>query len=1689
MAENLLDKTENISEIDIEDTLKKSYLDYSMSVIVGRALPDARDGLKPVHRRILYAMHNLNLTPKSPYKKSARIVGDCLVAGSLVSTKRGLVAIEDVEVGDEVFTQKGLKNVTELFYQPPQPLLKVTSEVNIFENSVTEGHKFKIFNEDLTYSFKESKKLTTDDYLIMQPSLMDMKDDYSKDETYALGMFMSDGNIDRDRDLNYLNFNNSEKNILEYIKEIFQVSNKIKKTKTTNTLTISSKKKSKTFLDKFDISYKYSYNIDINKTIMCFSNKSILSFLSGFIDGDGFIRKDGTNEIVITSVSLKFLKKLSILLFDRFGVVAQIIKAGSAGEKNTIEDREIVANHNSYNLTFTGSNAYFFKERLNLLNQKKKERLEDFKISNSPSLTSYLPYFGKKIFDIFSKKHLGAGWYKDEKGKKFRLGIKYPNSSKIRYAKELSDNIKIYSDSVQELNILDKLKKLDKNLYEHLKYIIDNKIRFVKIATVEKVADEITYDFTVEDVHEFFVNGTINLNCIGKYHPHGDNSVYDALVRLAQPFSMRAPIVDGQGNFGSVDGDNAAAMRYCVVGNSRIKTNNGLTKIEDLVKDTELSSENDLAIDVLSMGKKRNKTSKFFNSGIHEIYELQTKEGFKISGSSNHLVLTLTADKNQKPIYNWKTLKNITSEDKIIIDRSETIIDDREISQSEKNLAIIAGCLVSEGFISEDRLGFNNTDKKYFDDFIKAWEVEIGQGYYTAERKLKSGKTIYEFDLHLNHSKDREKILNSKIYQELVGLKSKDKKIPDFIFNFPKNAQKIFLQYLFEGDGSFSLLEKNTLTVQYSTISQKLAEDVQLLLLEFGIIGKIAKVKKRDERKVFLSNFRNIHKFYQNIGFIADKKENFEQLVKDELIRRKDKKASLTKDFIPYLSEYFRAKTNSSYLNRNNFDRYERIDKNLDKILTEIETLSLQNEFLDLVQNNYYFASVKNCQPTGKKDIVYSIKVESDCHSFIANGLINHNTEAKMSPIAVELLRDLDKDTVDFVPNYDDNETEPDVLPARVPNLLLNGSSGIAVGMATNIPPHRLEELINASLVLIDNQEAGVDELMEHVKGPDFPTGGIIFGKKGIYDAYTTGRGRIKVRSKIHIEKKGNKDIIVVDELPYQVNKARLIEQIDVLCKDKQLEGISVVRDESDRDGMRMVIELKRDAMSEIVLNNLYKSTNMQTTFGIMLLAVIDKEPKIFTLKQLLQIFLKHRKSVLIRRTLFELEKARGEAHKLEGQRIALENIDEIVKLIKSADDSKTAKEQLIEKYTLSEIQASTILEMRLQKLTGLERGKIEARLKELGVEIDRLDSILKSEELLNNLIKDELIEVRDRFGNARRTEIIEDYDEIDMEDLIPNEPMVVTITHRGYIKRVMLKQYDKQNRGGKGKTAVTTYDDDFIQNFFVSNTHDTLMIVTDMGQLFWLKVYRIPESGRTAKGKAIVNLIQLRDGEKIRAIIPTEDFSQSKSLVFFTKKGLVKRTNLSEFSNIRNNGVRAIILNDEDELVTAKIADENINFIFILTSLGQCIRFEIEKAREMGRSAKGVRGIKLKNEDDIVVDANVIGNENEEILTVSEKGIGKRTEVGEYRLTNRGGSGVIAMKLTNKTGKFVVGSVIVEESMDLMALTNSGKMIRVDMHSISKSKRNTSGVYIIKGDDVQSIARCPKEQSEPDTIEDEMKN
>ena len=673
-------------------------------------------------------------------------------------------------------------------------------------------------------------------------------------------------------------------------------------------------------------------------------------------------------------------------------------------------------------------------------------------------------------------------------------------------------------------------------------------------------------------------------------------------------------------------------------------------------------------------------------------------------------------------------------------------------------------------------------------------------------------------------------------------------------------------------------------------------------------------------------------------------------------------------------------------------------------------------------------------------------------------------TEARMSKISEYMLTDIEKNTVNFMPNYDDRLQEPTVLPARIPALLVNGSSGIAVGMATNIPPHNLTEVINGIIKIIDEDEVTNEDLMSVIKGPDFPTGGIILGIEGIKQAYTTGKGKITVRAEAEIEEMSNtKQIIIVSSLPYQVNKAKLIENMARLVREKRIEGISEIRDESDRiDRVRIVIELKRDANAQVVLNQLYKNTQMQDTFGIIMLALVNGEPKVLTLRQCLDYYIDHRKDVILRRTQFELDKALARAHILEGLKIALDNIDEVINIIRSSYDDP--KEKLMERFGLTDVQAQAILDMRLKTLSGLQREKIEEEYKALMELIAHLREILSSERLVFDIIKEELIQIRDKFGDERKTKIVAAEGEINVEDLIKEEQSVVALTHFGYIKRMPIDTYKSQRRGGKGIIGIATREEDFVKQIFTASTHDTILFFSNKGKLYRLRGYEIPEAGRTARGTAIVNLLSLDPGEKISAIIPIQNFAEGKYLLMATKNGLIKKTALNEYNSARKTGLQAITLKEEDELIAVRLTDGEDNVVLV-TKNGMCITFDEKDVRPMGRVSQGVIGIRIDEDDAVIGMESVIAGGQATLLAITENGFGKRTELDEYRVQNRGGKGVITYKITPKTG-CLVGIRIATEEDDVMLITDTGTIIRLKVKDVSVLGRSTQGVTLMRTND-----------------------
>lgn len=677
-------------------------------------------------------------------------------------------------------------------------------------------------------------------------------------------------------------------------------------------------------------------------------------------------------------------------------------------------------------------------------------------------------------------------------------------------------------------------------------------------------------------------------------------------------------------------------------------------------------------------------------------------------------------------------------------------------------------------------------------------------------------------------------------------------------------------------------------------------------------------------------------------------------------------------------------------------------------------------------------------------------------------------TEVKMTSLAMEMLRDINKETVDFVPNFDESLEEPSVLPSKFPNLIVNGSSGIAVGMATNMAPHNLRETIDGIILTIDEPDSTIDDISKIIKGPDFPTGADIMGKEGIQDAYRTGRGKIRLRAVAEIEETTrNRHRIIVSEIPYQVNKARLIEKIAELVREKRLEGISDLRDESDREGMRIVIELKRDANPNVVLNNLYKHTQMETTFGIINLALVNDEPKVLNLRELIDHYVDHQKEIITRRTKFDLNKAKDRAHILEGLLIALDNIDRIITIIRGSSDEKTAKISLMEEFELSDKQAQAILEMRLRRLTGLERGKLEEEYENLIKEINRLTEILASERLVLNIIKEELLEIKEKHGDLRKTRIMPSADEINIEDMIEEEDIVITLTHHGYIKRMPEGTYKPQRRGGKGIIALTTRDEDFVENLFITSTHDTILFFTNMGKVYRLKAYEIPEGGRQARGTAIINILNLIGGEKVNAVIPISEFDPEKNLMLATEQGIIKKLSLENLKNIRKNGIIAITLREDDELISVKLTDGSQEVIMV-THEGKAIRFDENDVREMGRSAMGVKAIDLSDSDTVVA-MELVENDSY-LLVISELGYGKKTKLDEYKTQNRSGKGLITYSIKDKTGA-VVSAKVVDDYDQIMMISNKGTIIRLNTSDVSTMGRSTQGVRLMKFEEDKVVA------------------
>jgi DNA gyrase subunit A len=1152
---------------------------------------------------------------------------------------------------------------------------------------------------------------------------------------------------------------------------------------------------------------------------------------------------------------------------------------------------------------------------------------------------------------------------------------------------------------------------------------------------------------------------------MGNYHPHGDSAIYDTLVRMAQDFSMRYELVDGQGNFGSIDDDPAAAMRYCVAGDTRVRMGSGTVRIDSLAPRAGANSDTSLDIEVLDRLGRPVHASVLFHSGEHPTLRLRTGEGYELTGTANHPVLCLV-DMVGVPLLMWKLLEEIRPGERVLIHRGGTTsAADQQLDERSRMLALLAGAFVSEGWFGDRRAGFNNVDRDFFDAVVEAYDLVVGGARYTTSRKIRSGSLCHELDVQ------NLTVLRASALAELEGLTSQHKRVPEFVWSGSSAFKRVFLQALFEGDGSCSLLPRSTIQISYSTRSGELARGVQQLLLEFGVISRLSR-SSRGEIKVVITNRRDGRLFAEQVGFLGAKQAKLE----DALARIPATSRALSHDHVPHIAGYIRSEGGSTYaerdwLRRNNVDRIERWERSSAAILERISTKEVRDVVAPLVSGDYYYAKVASVEPAGVQP-VYSLRVDSDDHSFLTNGFVSHNTEARLARIATEMLRDLDMDTVDFAPNYDGSRREPLVLPSRFPNLLVNGSSGIAVGMATNIPPHNIREVIDATVAYIDDPDMEVEGLMRHIKGPDFPTGGIILGRAGIKDAYETGRGRVRIQARAHVEPlKQGKEAIVVTELPFMVKKGGpggLIEKIAELVRDKKISEIADLNDHSDKRGMRLVIELKRDAIPKVVLNKLYKHTPMQSTFGVNMVALVDNVPRTLDLRAMIHNYVAHQREVIVRRTKHELSEKEARAHILEGLLTALEHLDEIIELIRGSRDRDSAREQLIARFELSPIQATAILDLRLSQLTALEADSIKQEHADVTERIAELRAILGDESRVLAVIKEELAEIAERFGDERRTEISHSEDEIDIEDLIADQQMVITITQSGYVKSLPLATYRQQQRGGRGVTGMDMKDGDFIEHLFVCSSHDYLLFFSNRGKVYRSKVYELPEAQRTAKGRALVNILPLREGERIQAVVSTRDFSETKYLVFATRNGTVKKTELLAYNTpIKADGIIAINIRDDDELLAVRAVDPDDEIIMV-SRAGLTVRFAESDARSMGRDTTGVRGMDVGRDGRVI--AMDVARDDMDLLVVTENGYGKRTQIAQYRKTNRGAKGVKTIGLTEKKGG-LAGALVVREHQELVFISVGGMVQRTSAGGISQQGRSATGVRVmnLKDDDLVS--------------------
>jgi DNA gyrase subunit A len=1161
---------------------------------------------------------------------------------------------------------------------------------------------------------------------------------------------------------------------------------------------------------------------------------------------------------------------------------------------------------------------------------------------------------------------------------------------------------------------------------------------------------------------------------MGNYHPHGDASIYDTLVRMAQPWSLRYPLVDGQGNFGSPGNDPPAAMRYCITGDALVRLPCGQSmRIGDVVSGARSDSDNAIELKVLDRHGNPVMADRLFHSGDHHTYTVCTAEGYEVTGTANHPLLCLV-DVGGVPTLLWKLVEEIRPGDHVALQRTPPVefgpADWHDVME-----ALLLGAFISGGYVSKTRAGFANPDRDYFTMVAGAYDAVVGGSRNACQQTVTPGSPQHTLSV-----RSMAALKQSRLW-EMVGQRSAEKYVPQWLWQSPAAVKRAFLQALFEGNSSYSVLRGNTIHVSYSTRSERLARDVQQMLLEFGVVSRRYR-HAGSEHEVVIANRAQAQLFARRIGFGGAKQK---KLV--GILEAFPACAGRDGDHVPGLARFIREHgggrwSDRDWLIRHNVDHINRWWSGGSEILSRIADPDVRAIAAELTDGRFYYARVASVTDAGIQP-VYSLRVDTADHAFITNGFVSHNTEARLTPLAMEMLREIDEETVDFAPNYDGRVQEPTVLPSRFPNLLANGSGGIAVGMATNIPPHNLRELADAVFWCLENfdadEEATLAAVMKRVRGPDFPTAGLIVGGDGIAEAYKTGRGSIRMRGVVEVEEDSRgKTSLVITELPYQVNHDNFITSIAEQVRDGKLAGIANIEDQSsDRVGLRIVVELKRDAVAKVVLNNLYKHTQLQTSFGANMLAIVDGVPRTLRLDQLIRHYVNHQLDVIVRRTTYRLRKANERAHVLRGLVKALDALDEVIALIRASETVDIARAGLIELLDIDEIQAQAILDMQLRRLAALERQRIIDDLAKIEAEIADLEDILAKPERQRGIVRDELAEIVDKHGDDRRTRIVAADGEVSDEDLIAREDVVVTITETGYAKRTKTGLYRSQKRGGKGVQGAGLKQDDIVAHFFVCSTHDWILFFTSQGRVYRAKAYELPEASRTARGQHVANLLAFQPEERIAQVIQIHSYTDAPYLVLATRNGLVKKSRLTEFESNRSGGIVAINLRDDDELVGAVLCSADDDLLLVSAN-GQSIRFSAtdEALRPMGRATSGVQGMRF-NADDRLLSLNVV-REGTYLLVATSGGYAKRTAIEEYPVQGRGGKGVLTVQYDRRRGR-LVGALVVDDDSELYAITSGGGVIRTAARQVRKAGRQTKGVRLMnlgEGDTLLAIARNAEE-------------